>query len=79
MRSPQTVSSVKWIICSYTNHPAVSVIILLDLCSAALDHVMSHYLPIGTVHFKIKFRLNDYDYCMSQLPTFVVLSSQCSQ
>ena len=51
----------------------------IDLCSTALDHVMSRYLPIGTVHFKIKFRLNDYDYCMSQLPTFVALSSQCSQ
>ena len=51
----------------------------IDLCSTALDHVMSHYLPIGTVHFKIKFRLNDYDDCMSQLPTFVALSSQCSQ
>ena len=24
-------------------------------------------------------RLNDYDYCMSQLSTFVALSSQCSQ
>ena len=31
----------------------------IDLCSTALDHVMSHYLPIGTAHFNIKFRLND--------------------
>ena len=63
----------------YPNHPTVSVIILLDLCSTALDYVMSHYLPIDTVHFIIIFRLNDYDYCMSQLSTFVTLSSQCSQ